>query len=59
VIEVADQRVSGLAGLFRSIWSTGDAGVDVPLTVTRKGDKKRITVHSADRADFLKKRSVH
>lgn len=59
VIEVAGHRVSGLAGLFRSIWSVGDAGVDVPLTITRKGDKKRISVHSADRADFLKKRSVH
>ncbi len=59
VIEVAGHPVSGLAGLFRSIWHVGDAGVDVPLTLTRKGDKKRVTVHSADRADFLKKRSVH
>jgi S1-C subfamily serine protease len=59
VIEVAGQRVSSLAGLFRSIWHLGDSGVDVPLTITRKGDKKRVTVHSADRADFLKKRSVH
>ena len=59
VIEVAGHRVSGLAGLFRSIWHLGDAGVDVPLTITRKGDKKRVTVHSADRADFLKKRSLH
>jgi hypothetical protein len=31
----------------------------VPLTVTRKGDKKRVLVRSADRSDFLKKRSVH
>jgi S1-C subfamily serine protease len=59
VIEVAGERVSSLAGLFRSIWHLGDAGVDVPLTITRKGDKKRVAVHSADRADFLKKRSVH
>ena len=59
VIEVAGRPVSGLAALFRSIWHLGDAGVEVPLTVTRKGDKKRITVRSADRADFLKKRSVH
>ena len=59
VIEVAGRPVSGLAGLFRSIWSLGEAGVEVPLTATRKGEKKRFTVHSADRADFLKKRSVH
>ena len=59
VLEVAGRPVSGLAGLFRSIWRTGDAGAEVPLTLTRKGEKKRITVRSADRADFLKKRSVH
>jgi S1-C subfamily serine protease len=59
VVEVAGRPVSGLAGLFRSIWSTGDAGVEVPLTITRKGDKKHLTVRSADRADFLKKHIVH
>ena len=59
VIEVAGHPVSGLAGLFRSIWHVGPAGAEVPLTVTRKGDKKRVLVRSADRSDFLKKRSVH
>ena len=59
VLEVAGHPVSGLSGLFRSIWHLGDAGVDVPLTVKRKGEKLRITVHSKDRADFLKKRSLH
>ena len=59
VIEVAGHPVSGLAGLFRSIWHIGPAGAEVPLTVTRKGDKKRVIVRSADRSDFLKKRSVH
>ena len=59
VLEVGGRPVSGLAGLFRSIWRTGDAGAEVPLTLTRKGEKMRIAVRSADRADFLKKRSVH
>ena len=59
VIEVAGHPVSGLAGLFRSIWHVGPAGAEVPLTVARKGDKKRVIVRSADRSDFLKKRSVH
>ncbi|MGH8673240.1 MAG: S1C family serine protease [Burkholderiales bacterium] len=59
VIAVADQPVSGLAGLFRSIWHLGQAGAEVPLTVTRKGEKLRANVRSADRNDFLKKRSVH
>jgi S1-C subfamily serine protease len=59
VIEVAGHRVSGLVGLFRSIWHVGPAGAEVPLTVTRRGDKRRVIVRSADRGDFLKKRSVH
>jgi S1-C subfamily serine protease len=59
VLEVAGRPVSGLAGLFRSIWHLGDAGVEVPLTIKRKGEKLRIAVHSKDRADFLKKRSLH
>ena len=59
VIAVAGQPVSGLAGLFRSIWHLGQAGAEVPLTVTRKGEKLRANVRSADRNDFLKKRSVH
>lgn len=59
VIEVGGHPVSSLAGLFRSIWHLGPAGVEVPLVVSRKGEKLRASVRSADRNDFLKKRSVH
>src|SRR5438094_69263 len=37
VMEVASVRVSGLADLFRKIWSTGSAGVEVPMTLLREG----------------------
>jgi len=59
ILEVAGKPVSGLAGLFRSIWQLGNAGVIVPLTFSRKGEKRTVQLRSADRADFLKKRSVH
>jgi S1-C subfamily serine protease len=59
ILEVAGSRVCGLAGLFRSIWKLGDAGIEVPLTIGRKGEKLVARVRSADRSDFLKKRSVH
>ena len=59
VLEVAGKPVSGLAGLFRSVWRLGDAGVEVPLTISRKGEKRVVRLRSADRGDFLKKRSVH
>ena len=59
VIEIAGRPVAGLAALFRSIWNLGPAGAEVPLTVRRRGEELRVNVRSADRNDFLKKRSVH
>jgi len=59
VVEISGERVSGLAPLFRRIWRLGQAGAEVPLTIARKGEVVRVSVRSADRNDFLKKRSVH
>jgi len=59
VVEVSEQRVRGLAELFRSIWRLGPAGVEVPLTLSRAGAKINVRLKSADRADFLKKPSLH
>ena len=39
VVEVSEQRVRGLAELFRSIWRLGPAGCEVPLTISRAGAK--------------------
>jgi len=59
VMEVSGGRVSGLADLFRRIWSIGSAGVEVPLTLVREGAVSRIQVRSADRQDLLKKPALH
>jgi S1-C subfamily serine protease len=49
VIAVAGNRVYGLADFYRKVWSVGDAGVPIPLTVLQ-GDKiQNITIPSADR----------
>ena len=55
VLEVAGERVTGLADMFRKVWRLGPAGVDVALTVARDRELSRLQVHSADRSDFLKK----
>jgi S1-C subfamily serine protease len=55
VVEVAGTRVSGLADMYRKVWSLGPAGVAVPLTVARDRELSQLLVHSADRSDFLKK----
>ncbi len=59
VIEVAGERVAGLADLFRRIWRLGPAGTAVPLTLAREGSVSRVSVHSADRQDLLKKPLLH
>ena len=56
---VGAERAADLAGFFRMVWRQGDAGVEVPLVVARKGDVLRITARSADRNDLLKKPNLH
>jgi len=55
VVDVAGERVSGLADLYRKVWRTGPPGTRVPVTLARDGAVTRTDVESADRGDFLKK----
>jgi len=57
--EVEGEPVSGLAELFRRIWRTGDAGVDIALTIMRHRESMSVTVRSTDRDSCLKSASVH
>jgi S1-C subfamily serine protease len=59
VLAVGGTEVSDLAGLFRRIWSLGNAGVEVPLTVYRDGRTFDLKVPSADRRKFLKAPRLH
>jgi len=59
VLSVGGTRVHTLPELFRAIWRTGQAGVEVPLTLSRAGDLLQLTVQSGDRNDFLRKPKLH
>jgi S1-C subfamily serine protease len=59
VLAVADDRVGDLAGFFRRVWSLGQAGVEVPLTIFRDGRTFEVRVTSGDRNRFLKGPSLH
>jgi len=59
VLEVAGERVAGLAAMFRRIWSAGPAGNEIVLTLSRRGASSRVQLRSADRNDFLKKPRLH
>jgi S1-C subfamily serine protease len=59
VLSVGGAEVSDLAGLFRRVWSLGNAGVEVPMTIYRDGRTMELRVPSADRHKFLKGPSLH
>ncbi|MSQ63946.1 MAG: serine protease [Betaproteobacteria bacterium] len=59
VLEVGGEHVTGLAAMFRRIWSAGPAGSDVTLTLSCRGASSLIQIRSADRGDFLKKPRLH
>jgi S1-C subfamily serine protease len=59
VLAVAGGSPASLADLFRRVWQLGPSGVDVPLTLSRKGAPVSVRVQSADRGAFLKKPQLH
>ena len=59
VLEVAGRRPDGLADLFRRIWALGEAGVEVPLTLNREGQRLHLTLASVDRTSMLKAPKLH
>jgi S1-C subfamily serine protease len=59
VREVAGQRISNLAQLFREVWNVGPAGSQIPLTLGRGQNTIHVRVQSADRNDFPLKPRRH
>jgi S1-C subfamily serine protease len=55
----AGQTVGSLESFYRAVWSLGEAGVEVPLTVERDGELLNLRVVSADRMQFLKRSRLH
>jgi S1-C subfamily serine protease len=59
ILAVKGEKVSSLTEFYRKVWSLGDAGVEVPLTLYRDGDTFEVRVNSSDRAKFLKAPKLH
>jgi S1-C subfamily serine protease len=59
VADVAGEKPTSLAGLWRRVWSFGPPGSQVPLKLLRKSALMSVRLHSADRNDFLKKPHLH
>ena len=59
VLAVKGEYVTSLAEFYRKVWSLGEAGVEVPLTLYREGLTFEVRVNSSDRAKLLKGPRVH
>ncbi len=59
VLGVGGQPVKELAEMFRRVWATGEAGVGIPVTLSRDGEMLDLTVQSVNRSDLLKSPQVH
>lgn len=59
ILAVKGDKVSTLAAFYRKVWSLGNAGVEVPLTLYRDGVTFEVRVNSSDRMKFLKAPKLH
>ena len=50
--------INDLAHFYRSVWALGQAGVTVPLEVSRDGKLRKVSVKTVDRNELLKKPSL-
>ena len=56
---LAGEDVSSLPEFYRKVWSLGQAGVEVPMTLYREGLTFDVRVNSSDRARFLRTPRLH
>jgi S1-C subfamily serine protease len=59
VLAVGGEKVTTLAGFYRRVWSLGNAGVEVPMTLYREGVTFDLRLNSSDRQKFLKGPRLH
>ncbi len=55
ILTVNKNTVNGLADFYRKVWALGKPGVKVPLSILQENQVRNLTVHSANRYQFLKK----
>jgi S1-C subfamily serine protease len=54
ILRVNGEAVGGLADFYRQLWSSGEAGVEIGLTLMRQGRVFESVIRSADRDSYLK-----
>jgi len=59
VAGINDRTVTSLAEMYRTLWSLGEAGMDIVLNLRRDGEDVDVTVHSESRYRFMERRRRH
>lgn len=59
ILRVDDQPVRGLADMYRKIWSAGDAGTKISMTVLRDGKIIDVVIETADRYTLMRVSRPH
>ncbi len=59
ILRVDDQPARGLADMYRKIWSTGDAGTKISMTVLRDGKVIDVVIETADRYTLMRVSRPH
>lgn len=54
IAELRDKEVQGLADFYRTLWSSGQVGTEMPLRVVRDGRESWLRVKPVDRAALLR-----
>lgn len=56
IVRVQDKAVTGVPDFYRKLWGLGEAGIEVQLQLSRRGEAVEVTVTSGDRYDYLQMR---
>lgn len=59
IVGIGEDTIKGQAAFYARLWSTGAAGVEVPLNVLRDGRIQRVTVTSTNRDTYYRPRPVY
>ena len=59
ILKIAGRPVKRLIKMYRSIWTSGDAGVNIPMEIFRDGETIHVNICSASRSDFFVSPKIH
>lgn len=57
--QVAGEQVDDLANMFNRVWSLGEAGIEVPITIERDSQVLELRISSIDRSTKLRSGPLH